>query len=804
MNNPNRPRPYPRVQEEKTIIDSAHQTARRGSLIGALAGGVAGSLAKKRKLGTAAAAALAGGVAGHYAGRAIGVHEGARDVLAARKALDRRSQLAALRADLVELRERSDAWDFDRSGNAMEPGLSGQHPVPIFPKSKRKDTQQCGIDDEGDYQLTPERQALAEIYGWGIVSALDDSELSEENCQALMEQVQASMSKANGPHSGGDRSANFERQFLASKLGDKAVSEMPDSLVHCHFLSAQRRGLVEFEDQSEATDFALVSRERNDAGQFVDQDQVSSAAVARAYDPRGRRTGRNVGAGIAAGAGLAAALAHFRKVRGSKIARIGNGSAPTLPGADFARGDDSHPVRDTVAGVGAGALGVAGLLALRKRRRLRLAPGVPRLMPGIGDVIDVESTTLAARHMRPSPFSRGPKRFVKRPRRGGKLLPGGKKTNLAFLINDPDFPILPVKNPVYPKGVKVRVKPAKTRAEVIARLKAMTQLSRRDFGAGAGALASSLVEGAVDAVGLGNATAPKKKKLMIDANGNVISPNWLPDPGTTSTSSFASAIARLQNFGIGSALTSGVARDVGVIAGADLTAEEIHDAIQQAQARKRKKARQQVQGGIETTPGMGGAPTTMSAIFETVREFDHGNERLARAKRNGTTAAAAGAGGIAGAIGGLKYDQGTPTLHSDLKPGDRVYRRFGPGGLFQHTGIVGEDGRIVHRTAKSSQYRSVKPDSFAKTGKAPTYRESHPSDLPRAKAAKNATKAAGTRAGRYCVGTNSCQTAVDRLASRGRPSGQLRRAGIGAAVGALGVGSVAQILNRRKDNHGNH
>jgi hypothetical protein len=303
-----------------------------------------------------------------------------------------------------------------------------------------------------------------------------------------------------------------------------------------------------------------------------------------------------------------------------------------------------------------------------------------------------------------------------------------------------------------------------------------------------GNLAGSLAEGIVDAVGLGGATNPaKKKKILVDKFGNPINPPTpLPDPGTTSSSSFA--------FG---PLASSILRDGGIIAGADLTAEELHDAITKARAKKKQK--QNIRGGIEATPGMAGAPQTMSAIFETIQEFEHGKERVDRAKRNGTAIGAAGIGGTAGAIGGLKYDQGSPVSHSDLKPGDRVYRRFGPGGLFQHTGIVGEDGRIVHRTAGSPQYRAIKPDSFAKTGKAPTYRENNPADVSRAKAAKNASKAAGTRAGKYCVGSNNCQTAVERIASKGKPvSGQLRRAGIGAAIGAVGAGSLAEILKHRR------
>ena len=665
-----------------------------------------------------------------------------------------------------------------------------------------------GIDDQEAYEMSPLRQKLTQIYGYGIVSALGDDELSEENCRALRDQVLNRQAKAGGPRASSNTDPEFERHFLESKLGQRAVSEMPDSLVHCHFLSAQRRGLVEFEDQSETTDFALINRTRNDEGEFTPEGQVNSVAVQRAYarNPRERRTGIStaIGAGGIA-AGLAGAVAHLRGKR-RRAPRLTAGSSPALPGAigaDFAANNDgSHPVRDTLAGVGAGALGVAAALALRKRRQLRLPTGVPKLPPR---TIDVETETLSRRLPFLTSFAMGhPGKYpIKRRALRGKKPPThvrpvsvgkAKKHSLAFLIQDDDFPLVPMKQPKLAPGMRQRVPVAKSRAEVLRRLRAMTQLS----------IGSAVAEGAVDALGIGEATTPKRKKLMVDANGNVINPKFLPTPDTTSQSSFASAIARLHQFGFGP-VAGRLAAEGGVIAGADLTAEELHDAIQQARDKK-KRLRQR--GGIQATPGMGTAPgvqTTMSAVHDTLLEFDHGNARIDRAKRNGTSVAAAGAGGVAGAIGGLKYDQGSPVAHSDLKPGDRVYRRFGPGGLFQHSGVVDESGRVVHRTAGSSKLRSVKPDSFSKTGKAPTYRESNPTDLPRGKAARNASKAAGTRAGKYCVGSNNCQTAVERIASKGRPvSGQIRRAGIGAAVGAIGAGTVASILNRRKDNRGNH
>ncbi|MCE0497214.1 MAG: hypothetical protein LV481_04625 [Methylacidiphilales bacterium] len=700
--------------------------------------------------------------------------------------------------------------------------MSGQHPVRIFPTSTRKDKQQTGIDDEGDYQLTPERLRLAEIYGWGIVSALDDDELSEANCQRLHDLVLAKQNRADLPAAGLRSGEDFERGVLAQHMGSRVVEAMGRAEVHAHYLGAVRKGLIELDGTEATTEFALVNRIRNDEGEFAPNDETDSEAVQRAYDPRARRTGRNVGAGMAAGAGLASALAHTRKLRKAKLPRLGNGGRPILPGtigADFAANDDgSHPIRDTVAGIGAGALGVAGLLALRKRRLARLASGMPTLPP---KTIDIDTEALDARLPFMTRFAMGHPGTYKIARRnlrgkkppgvpkvsGGKLRLKPKHHSLAFLINDPDFPIVPQQDQKLPPGMKRRVPLARSRKEVLARLKALTQLSRRDFGAGS--LAAGIIDSAIDAETLGNVTAPKKKKLLIDANGNVISPTWLPDPGRTSTGSFASAIARLHEFGIGGALLRGGAQfapEVAAIGAGDVIGESVHDRIVAARERKKKQIRQR--GGIQATPGMGTSPgvqTTMSAVHDTLLEFDHGNERISRAKRKGTTAAAAGAGGVAGAIGGLKYDQGSPVAHSDLKPGDRVYRRFGPAGLFQHAGIVGEDGKITHRTSGSTTYRAIKPDSFAKTGKAPTYRESNPTDLPRGKAARNASRAAGTRAGKYCGVGNNCQTAVERIASKGRPvSGQLRRAGIGAAVGAIGAGTVASILNRRKDNRGNH
>ena len=739
---------------------------------------------------------MAGGIAGNVAGRAIGRREAAADTVKSRRALLQSNALAELRADIQELQDRTAARDFETIDDA-----TARKPIPVLPNRLprrpsvrgRKSEPGNGVSAESEFFRL--RQELTEDYGWAITSALDDAELSVEACEALRNQILSKMGTVNGPRAGGERNPEFEREVLSQHLGARAVSEMPDSLVHCHFLSAQRRGLIELDGGEATTDFAILDRERTAQGTFAPEGQVTDQSVSRAYsrNPRERRTGVSTAAGAAsAGVGIASAIAHLRGRKG-KRPRLTGGSPPALPGAigaDFAARDaDSHPVRDTLAGVGAGALGVAGLLALRKRRQLRLAPGIPKLPP---KTIDVDSTTFGMGHPGSYVIRRRTLRGKKPPTHVRPVSVGkAKKHALAFLIQDDDFPVVPMKQPKLAPGMRQRVPVPKSRAEVLRRLRAMTQLS----------IGSAVAEGAVDALGIGEATTPKRKKLMVDANGNVINPKFLPTPDTTSQSSFAGAIARLHEFGFGSAIKSPVARDIAVIGAADLGASQINDAINRARARRR--ARLQVRGGIEATPGMNGAPTTMSSVDSTLTEFDADGARDRARKRAGELGAA-GVGGIAGAVGGLKYDQGSPVAHSDLKPGDRVYRRFGPGGLFQHAGIVGQDGKITHRTRGSATYRAIKPDSFAKTGKSPTYRESTSSDLPRGKAARNASKAANTRAGKYCVGTNNCQTAVERIASKGRPvSGQLRRAGIGAAIGALGGATVASILNRRKDQNGN-
>ena len=719
----------PTQHEISDVTAESRRDARRGTLAGGIGGYLAGALLKKKA--AKIAGAVAGGVAGHMIGSRVGRREGAKDVVKSRQAL---LQNMSARLDSLEERELA------RLGFETVDGATAAKPVSGIPNrlprrpSVRGQRSEPGNGRSSEAEFfSPTRQAIADKWGYGIAEALDDDELDDEHAAALHDAVMAEIQRTDSPAAGVKRGEDFERNVLATHLGAKAVDAMSPAEVHCHFLSAQRRGLIEFDGADETTDLAILTRERTDTGQFAPEGQTDSLAVQRAYarSPRERRTGVSVATGAAGvAAGLAGAYAHLRGKK-RRAPRLTAGSPPALPGAigaDFAARDDvSHPVRDTLAGVGAGALGVAGLLALRKRRLARLASGVPKLPPR---TIDVDSQTLSRRLPFLTQLAMGhPGSYVIRRRTlRGKKPPTGihprqlgkaKKHSLAFLIQDDDFPLVPQQPQKLPPGVKRRVPLARTRKEVLARLKAMTQLSRRDFGAGS--LAAGLADGAIDALAVGGATNPaKKKKLLIDANGNVINPQFLPDPGTTSTSSFASAIDRLHELGFGSAATSAILRDAGVIAGADLTAEELHDAITKAQKRKKQKAL--LKGGIEATPGMNGAPTTMSSVHSTLTEFDADGARDRARKRAGELGAA-GVGGIAGAVGGLKYDQGSPVAHSDLKPGDRVYRRFGPGGLFQHAGVVGEDGKITHRTRGSATYRAIKPDSFAKTGKAPTYRD---------------------------------------------------------------------------------
>jgi len=824
MSNQNRNRPYPRVQEEANIIKAAHQGAHTGALVGgATAAGTASLfLKKKRLLGIAGSGAL-GAVTGAAAGRRIGIDRGAKDVRDARKALNQQRQLEQITRTLDFMEARAEHLGFESiDGATAAKPVSAIQRRPVARPSVRGMRSEPGNGVSAEALFAEARQDIASRWGWGIASSLADDELTDEHAEALHNVIMGKIQKADAPAAGLRSGEDFERALLAQHMGARVVEAMGPAEVHAHYLGAVRKGLVELDNHDETTDFTLINRTRNGEGEFAPEGQVTSQSIQRAYasNPRERTTGKTastVGA-VGAAAGLAGAIAHLRGRKG-KRPRLTGGSVPQLGFA--AKDDGSHPVRDTLAGVGAGALGAAALLALRKRRQLRLPTGVPKLPP---KTIDVETETMSRRIPFLTSFVMGhPGAYpIKRRALRGKKPPTGihprqlgkkKPTNLAFLIHDPDFPILPMKQPKLPPGMHQRVKPARTRKEVLERLKAITALSSREFGTGnlVGSLAGDAIDAVVGGSLAGETPAQRRQRQarLAQQQQNVSDDSDIANDSTAQPRTLDSALDRLANmdFAIGDAITRGAARlspEIAAIGIGDVLGETAHDKIKAAQDKKKRRLTRQ-RGGVEPLPGMGTSPgvqTSMSAVHDTLLEFDHGNERTARAKRNGTTVAAAGAGGIAGAVGGLKYDQGSPVAHSDLKPGDRVYRRFGPGGLFQHAGIVGQDGKITHRTSGSATYRAIKPDSFAKTGKAPTYRENNPADVSRAKAAKNASKAAGTRAGKYCVGSNNCQTAVERIASKGRPvSGQLRRAGIGAAIGAAGVGSVAAILNRkiRKD-----
>jgi hypothetical protein len=79
-------------------------------------------------------------------------------------------------------------------------------------------------------------------------------------------------------------------------------------------------------------------------------------------------------------------------------------------------------------------------------------------------------------------------------------------TELAFLIHDEDFPILPLKQPKLPKGMKQRVPNAETKAEVIKRMQKNTELSS---GGGLGKVAAETI---IDGATIGADLGPKKKK----------------------------------------------------------------------------------------------------------------------------------------------------------------------------------------------------------------------------------------------------------------------------------------------------
>lgn len=307
---------------------------------------------------------------------------------------------------------------------------------------------------------------------------------------------------------------------------------------------------------------------------------------------------------------------------------------------------------------------------------------------------------------------------------------------------------------------------------------------------------------------------PKKKKQTdqygnpIDEDGNVI-PRKLVDPGTrqagvnsvasqtgntpsgmvaTTFSSIATAARKalpyLKKGGV-------VGSEVGVIAGGDLLGQNIHD----AQEKKKKKKLQ----GVEQLPGnrnaAGVGQATQMSIKSVLTEFAQRKKQ----DSNGHVIAGGAAGAGIGAAAGALHRPGSPISHNDLQPGDKVNRRFGPGGVFQHTGVVDESGRVVHRTVGSQKIRSVKPETYGRVGKGSTFREAPGrNDFPASQRAANATKAAGTSAGKYsCVG-NNCQHSTTHISSGKAHSPQLRRAGLGALAGGALAASAAAILKRRQ------
>jgi hypothetical protein len=719
----------PTTREIDDVTNDARRGARRGAIAGGLTGGVGASLYLPKSTKAKLIGAGLGAIGGNIAGRKIGRKKGAEDVVKSRGALLRQmARRLSEKMTQLESRYRKDDVSVDRNGNQMVGGLSGQDRNPYWPRPRGIGQCGDGVDAEQQAKFTAERQRLIEIFGHGIVDALDDTELSEEACAALRAALMARADSANGY---GKSDVTFARKFFAAEKGRAVVDAMRDAEVMAHYLSAKRNGLIQLDQHDDAIDFGIDFRPRNQDGQFEGGSGPSAGAIQRAYNPNpcDRATGKNVGIG---------------------------------------------------AGAAAAGLGAA-VLAAKKFRKL------PARLTTSGKVVDATASpvkSFARRNMTASPFPGGPKKLIRRMRRN--------RRNFALLINDPDFPLLPIQQPKLPNGTYQRVPVAKTKAEVLARLRKLTEWSRR-YDLGAGSLAAGLIDGAIDAAGLGGATKSKKpKKLVLDADGNPYNPNFLPDPGTTTTSSF-SAIGR-----IGS-VSAKYAPDALTIGAADLTAEELHDAIQTAKKKKKQKAL--VNGGIEQESGVPGNGPTALSLRATLTEFDSDGARDRARKRAGELGAA-GVGGVAGAYAGLRHDQGRPVRPKDIRPGDVVYRRFGPASVLQHHGVVGEDGKVTHRSAGSSQYRAIKPESFRKIGKGATYREARSSDhLPPKKAARNASKAAGTVAGCYGVGRNDCQSASSRLATRRVPgTGQLRRAGIGAGVGALAAGAAAHILqNRKKD-----
>jgi hypothetical protein len=103
-------------------------------------------------------------------------------------------------------------------------------------------------------------------------------------------------------------------------------------------------------------------------------------------------------------------------------------------------------------------------------------------------------------------------------------------TELAFLIHDDAFPIVPLKQPKLPKGMKQRVPNAETRAEVIKRMQDKTELSG---GGGAGKVVAETI---IDGTTIGADLGPKKKKSKAKKAADDADPdltptnNWTADP----------------------------------------------------------------------------------------------------------------------------------------------------------------------------------------------------------------------------------------------------------------------------------
>jgi hypothetical protein len=270
------------------------------------------------------------------------------------------------------------------------------------------------------------------------------------------------------------------------------------------------------------------------------------------------------------------------------------------------------------------------------------------------------------------------------------------QNNFALFVNDPNFTKTGSEEMPDPATLAAHgLKPNATRAEWLkARLDRIRKITQ--FASVGSEIASDAVEQLVK-------PSSSKKKKFVDQNGNPISPSqWLANnqPGATP-----------QQFAAYGKIASAVGKhlpDLATITAADIAAGEVLD----SQGRRKKvKKKATIQGGIQATPGMGGATTTMAAIHETLLEFAQGKERTERAKRIGAIGAAGALGATAGGLAGLAHNSGKPVRHSDLQPGDKVYRRSGPAGMYQHTGVVDESGRVTHRTRGSETVRSVTPDS---------------------------------------------------------------------------------------------